>query len=852
MARKSSIFLTVGLVLLALLMGCSNETKYPDVPSDVVITQATDFLEGQTFNSSNFTVSVKYLYSNGYRDVPASILTFNDNDKNGVVSFGDTVTASAGTDLNGKAVEKTADINVYAIDYITAVATVEAFAWNGSAATIAVTPDQVEVTAHYAGDQTLVLTSTDYSAGPIAIDVDKNKDNETFESNFRVTLAESLAAKGTVGSEYLVPVVVSQSISSELEEVQSVTGFATNTYNIPKFDYADADDLASYLDASKIKVNATGIDNLGKKTTKSVTADTIEGLELSFVNAETGLALTDFDSLKYATGSNFTGLAITGTFNDAPVNGKVTVGLYQDTALKVQYNGEGIVIGTKNTDLDLNDFRVLLTVNGETSDITDEVSAEDFYFATSNKDDTDKTVVNDTYSYVGVKYKGADTAAAGLASITTKSQYVDYTLGSMTITLDEDFALNPQYYPEGKVLDLVKGAITSIKVTKTAADKSTSEVVIDVNDPNLTLTLTTDGINAYDYEKAVSTIKLGASYEYGAEDTVNLMTPVDVTVASTATITSVVLEPEYEANPAIGDPITWKVTVNGTDGGWVLQETTLDVKNKSVGSLAVRYFIDGVEYKTATFGGTSKTYIPTTIGETAVENIIVKVGDVNSEAVDLVAGRWYVAPTISSLVAEVTDEYAAKAYIDSEISVNVNDYALTEESIKKAFGVSNIEDIPAQYLPKIVEIIPAVDGAKVVSGDNANSVNVVVTYVDKSGATQRETLTNAVAFTGKAWTDNSGAYLTLEDEKIENNQLEAGAHPYDFDIAGLVDYGTVTAGKLIGYVKGTTWNGEVSSLTTSATNFSVLEGESYTFVYSYDGKTAEYGTITINVVAPAN
>ena len=750
-----------------MIAGCSNEVITPYVPTDIAITQTTDFLEGQTFNSSNFSVKVKYLYESDYKDIPASILVFNDNDDNGVVSYGDTVTASAGTDPYENPVEKEATINVYAIQYITAEAAKESYAY---AAGFKPAPTDITVTAHYSDGKTLVLGPDDYTVKVNAVPGTE----ETFKGTFDVTLSNNLMNNGTTppaGAQFTVDVTFTQTLSDiVIDGITSVIGYTGATSFKPlELDYEDVADFEEYnpIDLSKVWVRVSGTDAAGEPLTEvnnAFAASEIPGLAFEYVNNNTTRPLFDnVDKVNFATDSNADKPAIVAVYNEEILADKKLQVQLETPEVVVQYSGDGILGGTKNTGLTKADFRVYLVVDGVSTDITDQVELTDFFFI-SNGDN--EQLKSDTFSeasnYVGVTYRGVSTTGDNKATVEFVSPYVDYTLSDLTIKFREGFALDPLFYPEGRVMELVKGGIESITATRTNADGTTAEVTIDIDDPDLTIRLATGSTPEaadYDYEDALTALYVGAIYEYGAETTVSTLTSQQVTVNKTAEITSVEFVPEYAENPAVGDPITWKLTVNGNGG--IIKESEafspVATSTEAQGmTLNFRYFIDGVEIKTAAYGS---AFIPTAIGEDAVENIIIKVNGVNSEAVSIDGGRWYVAPDLSDLKASATAEYLAEAYIGEEISTNEDDYQIDESSIATAFGVDDIADIPAEYIPEIVDVITDVPAAKIVDGVDANSVTLVISYVDKNGDAQTAEL--SAEFTGASWYKAPEAGLTL-------------------------------------------------------------------------------------------
>ena len=123
--KKTSIFLTIGLVLVAILAGCNNEVVYPHFPTNAVITQTGDFIKGQVFDNSKFQVTVYYL-DGSKTTIKNPALQITDTDG---IQGGETVTFEAGNDYYGDPVTQKATISrVYDVEYITVKANEASYA----------------------------------------------------------------------------------------------------------------------------------------------------------------------------------------------------------------------------------------------------------------------------------------------------------------------------------------------------------------------------------------------------------------------------------------------------------------------------------------------------------------------------------------------------------------------------------------------------------------------------------------------------------------------------------------------------------------------------------------------------
>ena len=102
--KRSNILLSVALIVVAILAGCSNDSVYPAFPQSATITQTGDFMLGQEFDSSKFQVVVTYL-DGSVKTLNNAVLTFTDGTPADGVTAGDKVSISVGTDYNGKEVK---------------------------------------------------------------------------------------------------------------------------------------------------------------------------------------------------------------------------------------------------------------------------------------------------------------------------------------------------------------------------------------------------------------------------------------------------------------------------------------------------------------------------------------------------------------------------------------------------------------------------------------------------------------------------------------------------------------------------------------------------------------------------
>ena len=159
--KKKSILLTciVAIMALAMFVGCDNA---PTIPSFIVggnISQTGDFLTGQTFDPTKFSVTVRY--DNG-RILPAEDVSvvLKETTTNGSVEAGDKVEVYLGKNFESQDITAKAGIRVYDINSIT-VEGPESYVGKETP-----TNSELKVTANYldntGAEKTMVLRSTEF------------------------------------------------------------------------------------------------------------------------------------------------------------------------------------------------------------------------------------------------------------------------------------------------------------------------------------------------------------------------------------------------------------------------------------------------------------------------------------------------------------------------------------------------------------------------------------------------------------------------------------------------------------------------------------------------------------------
>ena len=785
--KRSNILLFVALIVVAILAGCSNDSVYPAFPQSATITQTGDFMLGQEFDSSKFQVVVTYL-DGSVKTLNNAVLTFTDGTPADGVTAGDKVSISVGTDYNGKEVKTEGTISrVYQISSLTASTAAASFKADNSFDSdgTELDPALFTVTAKY-GDNEVVLGASNYTVTMKPADSVEDMTEEELAAATELPAVATVTLTGNLAANNIKTATVDVKASKEAGtvpsgDVKSIVGFqgSAQPFQFAAFDY----ETLPEIDRTKVKFdvkldNGTTAGEADVMTAEELGSD----LVLTYVNKD-GFEISAFDSIDFSAknANDGSGIYLHATWKGTAVSKDYEVTI-ADTSIDVQYNGKGYTEETKLADIDLNpaDFRVVLTVGTEKSILS--LTADDFFWADS-EDATEATdkVAMPAYSdgtgclYVGVNYNGVDSLTnAKVPSLDKNATYVDYKLSDMVVELDEDFSIAKQYYNESIENLLTADIIKSIKATTDDTSVTDKTVTISASDVELAYTTAksdTPYVEPEDLKFSASTLYVQVTYEYGAA--APLVGYAQVTIEDEPAITSVELEPSYGegiTDPAIETAITWNVKVNTADG-YLYDGVTTGLAT-ALSGYDVAYYVNG---RTA-------TKLPEKVGETAVSNVVIKVGGVQSaQGVNIPAGKGYVEVTKFS----VTQSKEYTAWIDEYVSIDPEDYTLATT------GYDVIGTVDESGMPKIIAVEAAVLNAYV---EASNTVDVTVQYLDKSGELKTQVVED-VKVTGTAWVEGTPD-LRLGDIRItgtEEAPTEITADTYTFadDFTnGLTAHGT--------------------------------------------------------------
>ena len=780
--RKKSILMVCisALIALAVFVGCDNAPVYPAWPTGGYVSQVGDILNGQAFDASKFQVVATYL-DNSKKVIDASVV-FEDVDKSGNVTAGDTVSSTVGTDYYGSLVTATGTVSVYNIDSIDFTVAEGVDYTSLEAGDLAVTANYYNGKGELAA---MPLSSTEYT---VSVSSEAGEEDTTV---YTITVTTSVG--GNVKSSEKV------SVANEPEVLGTIVGITTitpNNYSVPGFLY---DELPA-IDASKFRIGVLLED--GDATSGTVDGDTIEGLELAFVNQTTGAvldkALDEYDF------RNATDIGVRATFEGKSIYTADAITVDEAT-LTVEYKGAGIAENATLPEIIPADYRVLLTVGSNKAvDITEEANlyyAEEDWTAT-----TDKTMTADgitvVASYMGI-LNSTKIEAGEAAPVTVES---------VEFTMAEGWAAPAkQYY--NTLPSLAKTSVVDIVVTTNYGVENYDNAA--ASEAFAVAYYTAEG-------KPLSEAKATTVGDYDALANVDSIL-VGLTLGDKTYYKSYDLE---EAN--IGTVRLQAVYGNSSNGS-PMQNTTIDwviQTSNDYGMISYDYtgeyeaWIDGV-----------KTTLPV-IADKAYTNIFVKVGDKESAPINIATPTAYI--DASSIKVGIASTY--KPLVGDVISTTVGDYAIVEKSwTPVGEGATD---------PVIESIILPATGAKVAVGSNVD-VEAVVKYVDGTGKEVKVPV-SVEAFDGISYTDVTSIKLSYANHpEVGDKELESG-FAYDFrafsiDSESVTEVGDDSNLKIVGYVEGSTGLDDdgmpVDGYLTSGVISTSWVSKVYTIIVSYTDKT---------------
>ncbi len=747
-ARKIASIALVVLSALLVFVGCE-QTPMFEMPQSIksgVITQDGEFLEGQAFDPSKFTVEV--VYDNGKTDSfpGASIVTWTPSAEGQIgVNSGDALSAKVG--LNSENGSYTAEGVIYAakIDTITVVpATTSYVVDNWSDLDIPST--DVAVTATFTGRDgevaTVVLKPSEYKVEV----VDPSTLNTPSALNPSVNAVAQVTTK--VGGK----VEATYAIEGTFEAAD--IDFAFNS--ISDIKVADDVDLIAFEDAT-VNFSDFTITVSDGTNTETLTAD--PGLELTYVD-ETGRAI---ESLLNVTSvyvkASAEGCA-TKTFGPFSVN-PVHLNVVSNSTAKF-YKGETLPV------LEAGDFDVTYSY-GTTTVKTKYVDSADVEFAYSTEQNTVKApadgVVPETGNlYIIAEYKGLTHSIYVTPTDRTYTEVYAPAEQSATVdqvVLSEDYAApkaqNYTDYETALALDV--NDIKSISYMYTAAEKDAKPEVKEESSltDKIAVKYTTDTngtalVAGPDALVGLDTIYIEVTYKPVEETEIVYYEPVKLQTAYADWLDVDVQYSDVDENeqPMFGADV--ELTVNAVNADGIVAELS-----------------EG-EYNVLKDGKPSTIESVTAEAQTFTINAIVDGAD---------GPKKIVSGTDAATPADVTIAAGYVYYSVSALSVDFKDEApvcLVDKTWKDV-ALDTADFVVSGYTPNgtetpltVSEFIYVTDNVS----EGANEVYAKVNYTNAEG----EKVSELVEFTleGTAWIEKGTSTPVVTINETSITSLPAGTY----------------------------------------------------------------------------
>ena len=472
--KKTSIFLTAALIVVAILAGCSDSVAITGLPQSVKsgkIIQTGDFLDGQAFDPQKFSVEITY--DNGTIAPADSAVSVRLVDQGGIANAGDRLEALIGYDVYGDPVYAEGSLTAYEISSI-AVTGPASSSTTPKASDLTVTATYLDSTN---AAKTMVLRSTEFTVGTPAYANGKGPYASMPEVSATVDVtplvgqpvdgSEAEDVKGTFTYTATLP-------EAKPELPYEITGFRTVKYTgtILAVDYGTVVEP----DPAFVVFSVNGDD--GDK--HDVTAAELDGVELSFLYEGLPLNLTD---LTEQTGKALTLQVSYGEYKMPDTAATTTI---KEPKITITEN-EGFELvekeelGTASAD----DFRVVLSATGMDAQILPASEFEIMYVSTKPASvaeaeamDPETVLATDTDVLPYVIYKGVGFTGT---EITIEKAAPADTVAITEIAVNADYAWPAaQYYDDITEVVPELSALESItvEVTPVGGDKKTTPIPV--------------------------------------------------------------------------------------------------------------------------------------------------------------------------------------------------------------------------------------------------------------------------------------------------------------------------------------------------------------------------------------
>ena len=793
--RKKSILMVCisALIALTMFVGCDNA---PVLPSFVVggnVTQTGDFLTGQNFDPSKFSVSVTY--DNGKivaADDTVSVMIVGDE----TVEAGDTAIVDFGIDYKGNHVTKEVAISVYDVQTLSV---------EGPATYVEdseISKNDLKVTATYYANEdgvqtekTMILTPAEYAI----ISGYKYVANEPSVDNPEVEAYVEISALGATGRFNFTATFDDSSLilANQIKAITAVTAKASAAPYAWDYGY---DPQPSFDDVT--------IMALVGDATQSTTIPEDLGFTLTYVDDSTGLPIdgSDYSAVKKVrVRAEINGSAKESAAIDVkPVT--VTLSKAENAELPELIKGAALPA------VDKADFIVTYTVDG-ISNYADMENVEFLYSTLSNGviAPANGVVPASGNLYIYAKYNGVTSASIDLGTAEDAPAIEEI----KSIELVDGFTLVKQIYEE---LPEALSAVESITVVMD--DDSETVISSDALEENATVTFTSDTAG----NTPLTTNLTSATSAYAK-----------VIVGSVAKVVPVTLV------DAVVDELVVTLAYSDEDMTAPLLEATMTITPELTTTTGGTLSTTGVMYIDTETGHYSTLSSPVTIDANEhTYKAAIWVGDelVESEEFTIPAGIGYVNVEEANISTSITVAKAGTylALIDDPISDDPDDYVVTVENAATVVKGDAKVTITSIEFPADQKV-----------QDSGNKVWANISYVGPTG----ETITGRVEvspFTGTAYVEvlSSGLRVMYEDpetgEKSEITQFNR-AETYvveNLSVEGFINHEATAPTVAIT----NEWNGDAAS----GTNLE-LQGSSMKFTITFTGFNAEENKVESGMTA---
>ena len=782
--KKRSILLTciVAIMALAMFVGCDNAPVIPSWPTGGLISQNVEMLEGQVIPADAFTVFATY--TDGSKTFKNVAVTETDEAKaNGKADNGEALQYLIGLDYYGNEVYANGQVTAYTVDHI------EAKVADGVAIVVGDTLDKSDiiVTAFYeVGDE---MRSKQVGYADIVSVEDVEAAGEEADGSVPATI------KVTAFTDMTTTIEVTAAVApaADIKSVDSISA----TPVIAAYDYTESGLPEIDLNALSLGVTYTDGD------TDTVKASVLDGLTAEFVNNTTHEPLDEsFGEYNFIT---FSDVAIKVTYGDDVVF--VKAGNIKTPEIKiVAYKGEtSYVIGEVLPEINPEDYRVTVTLNGVVSVLTDPDA--EFVYYSDNKEYLDDVVPASLA--VNVIYKGVmSNPGWGLTPVAAEPP-APVALEAINVeVLDTINAPAQQFYNENNFA---------------AVDKDSLEVTASWSDGKSTVVSSAE-FNAtwyYDEETPLADLKAAdGEYDLSSVDHIYVLVAYGPSAEGAALVEVPLADPVpngaylvADYKPVLGTKIDWSVVLTNDAG--------------RIGSITSGYKV---------WSGTASAELPETVVDEAQGPYFVTYNGITSEEVTINAGNGFVTPAANGFVVTLAEgkvPYYGTAIPTDEGSYVISDESWTsqdKESVKPVISEVKPTEIPGQTF------------------EESNTVTVVVSYPAESGETvtvEVDVVINSVGWVKPA---DGGLKIVVDGKSYGNNATIPAKEGYLFSNFAIDPESYELQGNASAPV--------IKSMATANGSYQVVEGTPFilsdggtlaiTVEYAQQAAEAKTETITLN------